>query len=312
MARIAPPGKMLLERANLTPERLRECLSALTKPASLMDDGEVAKLRIASLQPSVTLTLADIGELDQLVACTRYCADVCPEVVTGGKLIVQDSWTARADEILEAKPDIVIASVPYQKEAVLQIMKAGVRFLALAPHTLADIYDDIRMIARIAGASVRGDAVVREMQWEINRIRRATAFFPRLRVFSEEWGKPLIASQTWVAELVEAAGGEFVGIPGAQTAAEEVRAMNPDVTLAAWCGAGDRVPLEKIVRDRGWLETNAGKNGRVFCVADELLNTPATTLIGGLRAIAWALHPERFDQPPGVRKIEEIREVKAS
>ncbi len=88
--------------------------------------------------------------------------------------------------------------------------------------------------------------------------------------------------------------------------------MNPDVTLAAWCGAGDRVPLEKIVRDRGWLETNATKNGRVFCIADELLNTPATTLIGGLRAIAWALHPERFEKPSGIRKLEEIREVKAS
>lgn len=277
-----------------------------------MDDGDVAKLRIASLQPSVTVTLADLGELDQLVACTKYCADVCPEVVAAGKLIIQDSWTARADEILDAKPDLVIASVPYQKEAVAQIMKAGVRFLGFAPHSLNDVYEDIRMIARVAGAGVRGEAVVREMQWEINRIRRATAFFPKMRVFSEEWGKPLIASQSWVAELVEAAGGEFLGTPGAQITPDEVREMNPDATIAAWCGAGDRVPLEKIVRDRKWLETNAGANNRVFCIADELLNTPATTLVGGLRAIAWALHPERFDKPTGIRQIEELREVKAS
>jgi len=277
-----------------------------------MDAGYVAKLRIASLQPSVTVTLADLGELDQLVACTKYCADVCPEVVTEGKLIIQDSWTARADEILDAKPDLVIASVPYQKEAIAQIMKAGVRFLGFAPHSLSDVYEDIRMIARVAGAGVRGEAVVREMQWEINRIRRACAFFPKMRVFSEEWGKPLIASQPWVAELVDAAGGEFLGTPGAQITPDEVREMNPDATIAAWCGAGDRVPLEKIVRDRRWVETNAATNNRVFCIADELLNTPATTLVGGLRAIAWALHPETFDKPLGIRKIEEMREVKAS
>lgn len=284
----------------------------MTKSGPLVDDGDVAKLRIASLQPSVTVTLADLGELDQLVACTKYCADLCPEVVASGKLIIQDSWTARADEILDAKPDIVIASVPYQKEAVAQIIKAGIRFLALAPHSLNDVYEDIRMIARVAGAGVRGDAVVREMQWEIARIRRACAFYPKLRVFSEEWGKPLIASQPWVAELVEAAGGEFLGTPGAQITPEEVRDLNPDATIAAWCGAGERVPLEKIVRDRRWLETNAATNHRVFCIADELLNTPATTLVGGLRAIAWALHPERFDKPPGIRQAEELREVKAS
>ena len=284
----------------------------MTKPNPLVDDGLVAKLRIASLQPSVTVTLADLGELDQLVACTKYCADVCPEVVAAGKLVIQDSWTARADEILDAKPDIVIASVPYQKEAVAQIMKAGVRFLGLAPKNLADVYEDIRMIGRVAGAAVRGEAVIREMQWAIGEIRRATAFYPKLRVFCEEWGKPLIQSQGWVAELVQAAAGEFLGSPGAQITPDAVRDMNPEVIIAAWCGAGDRVPLEKIVRERRWVDTDAARNGRVYCIADELLNTPATTLVGGLRAIAWALHPERFDKPIGTRKAEELREVKAS
>lgn len=270
----------------------------------VIEDWGVGKLRIASLQPSVTVTLADLGELDQLVACTKYCADVCPEVVASRKKIIQDSWTARAEEILDARPDLVIASVPYQKEAVLQIMKAGVRFIALSPKSLADVYEDIRIIARVCGAAVRGEQVVREMEWAVNEIRRATAFFPKMNVFCEEWGKPLIQSQEWVAELVEIAGGVFVGTPGAQTSADTVREMNPDVTIAAWCGAGDRVPLEKIVRDRGWMDTKAVKNGRVFCVADELLNTPATTLVGGLRAIAWAMHPERFEKPLGVRKLD--------
>ena len=271
----------------------------------------MGKLRIASLQPSITVTLADLGELDQLVACTKYCADVCPEVVAAGKKIIQDSWTARADEIIDAKPDLVIASVPYQKESVAQIMRAGIRFIALDPHSLQDVYEDIRMIARVCGAGVRGEQVIREMEWALNEIRRATAFYPRMRVFCEEWGKPLIHSQQWVAELVEIAGGEFIGEPGAQTTSEAVKGADPEVIIASWCGAGDRVPLEKIVRDRGWMQTGAVKSGRVFCVSDELLNTPATTLVGGLRALAWAMHPERFAQPLGIRKIEEERVEKA-
>lgn len=265
----------------------------------------MSKLRIASLQPSVTVTLADLGELDQLVACTKYCADVCPEVVAAGKRIIQDSWSAKAEEILAAEPNLVIASVPYQKEAVLQIMKVGIRFLGLAPKCLKDVYGDMLTIARVVGAAERGEQVIREMEWAINSVRRTTAFLTKPRVFCEEWGKPLIHSQMWVAELVDAAGGEFLGTPGAQTTTEDVRAMNPEVVIAAWCGAGDRVPLEKIVRDRHWEDTDAGQSGRVFCIADELLNTPATTLIGGLRAIAWALHPEQFEKPMGIRRIGE-------
>ena len=75
--------------------------------------------------------------------------------------------------------------------------------------------------------------------------------------------------------------------------------------LAAWCGAGDRVPLERIVEQREWAALPAVREGRVFCINDELLNTPASNLVDGLRAIAWALHPERFSQPQGIRRIRD-------
>jgi len=263
-------------------------------------------MRIASLQPSVTVTLRDLGRLDSLVACTRYCADVCPEVRERGIRIIQDSWSAKADEIIADNPDMVIASVPYRMEAVAEIIKSGVRFLGLGPKSLKDVYGDIRTISRVVGAEQQGEALIRGMEDSIADVRHTTEDLPRLRVFCEEWGKPIIRSQTWVAELVGATGGEFLGEPGKATDADAVRDMNPDVILAAWCGAGDRVPLEKIVRERDWLETSAAASGRVFCIADELLNTPASTLISGLRAIAWAVHPERFEKPAGIRSIQRL------
>src|SRR5208283_3278652 len=96
--------------------------------------------------------------------CTRYCADVCPEVADGSRVMVSDSWTAQRDQILAANPDLVLASVPYQLEAVAEILKAGVRFLGLAPRTLADIYTDIAAIAGIMGVSDRGQSVISGMQ----------------------------------------------------------------------------------------------------------------------------------------------------
>jgi len=267
--------------------------------------------RIVSLQPSATVILAAIGQLDRVVACTKYCADVVAEIVHSSRLILADSWTANTEQIVAARPDLVIASVPYQEQAVIQILKSGARFLGLTPKTLADIYTDIATIAGVAGASQRGEEVITSMQRRIEDVRASTSRLPRPRVFCEEWGKPLIASQAWVAELVEAAGGEFMGTPGRQISFEDLAALNPEVIVAAWCGAGDRVPLEKIIASRAWQQTAAALAGRVFCMRDEYLNTPAPTLLQGLDALVFAIHPEVFQgsntvSTKGIRQITAV------
>jgi iron complex transport system substrate-binding protein len=262
--------------------------------------------RVVSLQPSATVILAAVGRLDRLVACTKYCADVCPEVRDQKLAIVHDSWTANTGEIAAARPDLVIAAVPYQEKAVTEILRSGARFLGLAPRTLTDIYTDIASIAGVMGVSDRGEQVIAQMQQEIGAICQQTADKPRPRVFCEEWGKPVIASQPWVAELVHTAGGTFVGTPGAQTSAEAVRDEDPDILIAAWCGAGDRVPLEKILHERGWTEMPAARQGRVYCIPDEFLNTPAPTLVRGLCALAAAIHPEIFPHAPGLKCITDV------
>jgi iron complex transport system substrate-binding protein len=102
---------------------------------------------------------------------------------------------------------------------------------------------------------------------------------------------------------VDAAGGEFVGSPGRQATAAEVLQLDPEVIIAAWCGAGDRVPLEKIIAERDWGRTAAALCGRVFCIRDEFLNTPAPTLLQGLQALAFAIHSELFACTKGIRQI---------
>jgi len=120
------------------------------------------------------------------------------------------------------------------------------------------------VIAGIVGAGARGNQVIADMQAAIEVVRQRAAHLPRKRVYCEEWGKPLITSQPWVKQLVEAAGGEFIGEPGKQISASDVLERDPDVILAAWCGAGDRVPLLKIVRDRAWEETTAARRNKVY------------------------------------------------
>lgn len=268
-------------------------------------------MKIISLQPSVSIILDRLGCLDSLAACTKYCLEAVPALRTRNLPIVHDSWSVTEDELtnllsatsgsghaklLPGRP-VLIASVPYRLESLAAILKSGTPVLALAPHSLADIYADIQHIARLLNVSEKGEALIAEMQSVIETVRTQTEKLRRPLVYCEEWGKPLIHSQQWVAELVEIAGGTFLGTPGATTTTEAIAAASPDVIIAAWCGAGNRVPLEKLVAQREWQHLTAVRESRVYCIADELLNTPAPTLISGLDALARAIHPEIFGAP---------------
>ena len=190
-----------------------------------------------------------------------------------------------------------------------EILKSGSRFLGFAPRTLADIYSDIAILAGAVGAEAQGNKAISMMQRAIADVRAATLPLRRRRVHCEEWGKPILLSQPWVAELVEAAGGEFVGRPAARLDAEAVAATDPEVIVAAWCGVGDRAPLQKIIADRGWQELTAVQQRRVFAVRDDFLNTPAPTLIYGLQALTAAIHPEKFSSAQGLRSMSPARSV---
>ena len=260
---------------------------------------ESSPLRIASLQPSITLTLQRLGRLDDLVACTRYCVEALPELATRKLKIIADSWSSTMEELLAVEPNLVIASVPYRMESLAAILRAGCPVLTLAPHTLADIVSDIRLIGSVVHASDRAEELVTELASSIEAVRlEAAKSANRPRVYCEEWGKPLIHSQAWVKELIDAAGGELVGEAGKTTTAEIVAATDPDVLIFAWCGAGDRVPLARVVEQRGWQSLRAVKDGRVYCVPDEFLNTPAHPILEGLACLAAAIHPNLFPAHP--------------
>ena len=263
-------------------------------------------MRIASLQPSITLTLAALDCLDHLCACTKYCIEAQPSLAARNPKILHDSWTADTDEILVANPDLVIASVPYRMESLAAILKSGLPVLTLAPHNLNDIYKDIRLIAAVVNAYGEGEALIARMKSIIEMTRqRALARTNTPVVYCEEWGKPPIHSQHWVGELVETAGGQYLGEPGTHTTPEAIAEADPDVLLFAWCGAGDRVPLEKVIAKRNWHHLRAIRERRIFCIPDEFLNTPGPSLVEGLACIAAAIHPDLYLPHPRIIRLSE-------
>lgn len=266
-------------------------------------------MRIASLQPSVAITLAALGRLDTLCAHTRYCLAAVPELARHNLPLLEDSWSfhtrpASLATLLATRPDLVVASLPYQLDSLASILKAGLPTLALAPHDLAAIFADIRLLASVTDASSAAETILAGFTQILDQTRAlASTAATRPLVYCEEWGKPLIHSQAWVAELVEAAGGTFLGSPGAHTTPEAVASADPNLLVFAWCGVGSRVPLAKVIATRNWQHLSAVRSGRVVCIPDDFLNTPATNLLQGLSALAGAIHPELFPPHPEVLSL---------
>ncbi len=268
--------------------------------------------RIAVLQPSISLLLDGLDCLDSIAACTRYCLEAVPALRSRDVKVIADSWSSTTEEILSVAPNLVLASVPYRLESLAAILKSGCPVVTLAPHALADIYQDIRLLGSILYASERAEGMVTEMQRGIDAIRTQVAQAADRSpvsplVYCEEWGKPLIHSQAWVAELISAAGGSFLGAPGSVTRAEAIEEADPDVLFFAWCGAGDRVPLARVVEMRRWQELRAVRSGRVYCIPDQLLNTPAPSLLDGLRALAAGIYPQIFGSNSNLRALDIAR-----
>ncbi len=261
---------------------------------------------IAALQPSVSVTLAGLGKLDHLAACTKWCVEQVPGLAERGLPILPDSWYAAGPDVAtlhELRIDLVLASVPYQQASLAALIKTGTPVLALAPHSLQDIYADTRLIASLVNARAEAEAMIEEFQQALAEVA-SRASETSVAIHCEEWSNPIIHSQQWVNELVADAGGRPVGQSGAHSTPGEVAAANPDALILAWCGAGDRVPLRRVVEMRNWSGLPAVQQRRMYCVPDELLNTPALpSLREGLACVAHCVCPQTFSAPVRLRRL---------
>ncbi len=258
--------------------------------------------RIVSLAPSVTSILAALGGRRDLVGVSKWCKDVAP---VGRLPQVGDCWKLDIAEVMRLKPTLLIGSVPFAPETVSKLLEQPVAFLALNPRSLADIENDIRMIARLVNRAPAAEKLIGRMRRTLGGVERAAAKVAnsnrsrkfqalplptRPRVYCEAWPNPRISSPPWVAELVEFAGGELVVSPGKRVSDEEIAGANPDVIVLAWTAAGDCADPARALRNPAWQSVTAVKNRRVIVIRDELLNTPGPPLMEGARELFRAIH----------------------
>jgi iron complex transport system substrate-binding protein len=179
------------------------------------------------------------------------------------------------------------------------------KLVSLEPNALADIWDDIRRVARACDIQAKGDEVVQSLQDRMSAIsERARSSGSRPRIACIEWHEPLMAAGNWMPELIDLAGGENLfgkaGIHSPWMTWEELIAADPDVILSTPCG----FDLERTRQEMYWLTDRpewrtlrAVTTGEVYLAdGNQYMNRPGPRVVESLEILAEILHPTLF--PP--------------
>ncbi|MCD9189319.1 MAG: cobalamin-binding protein [Pyrinomonadaceae bacterium] len=300
-------------------------------------------MKIASLLPSTTEILCALGLENELVGITHEC-DFPPGIkgkphLTASRISHETMsskeidhavrsqldghgsiYDLNTDLLQELNPDLIltqelcdVCAVSYkivQKAAKMYVADAKV--VSLEPNTIADIFENIKLVGELTGRTEKAAEVVENLQNRLDNIRQKLkdASNPESRIrnpkcFMLEWLEPPFAPGHWVPEQVEIAGGiALMGKAGEKsvtTTYEKIYESKPDVLVLIPCGYYTNDILRQLENTRfpsNWRELPAVKNGEVWALdATSYFSRPAPRVVDGAEILAKIFHSDIFGAP---------------
>ncbi|HVB56818.1 MAG TPA: cobalamin-binding protein [Candidatus Acidoferrales bacterium] len=296
-------------------------------------------MRICSLLPSATEILYALGLGDSVAGVTHEC-DFPPDAAKKPRLIRsrvdpqakageidrgvselaargESIYVVDADLIERLSPDLIVtqdlchvcAPLPGDLASVLTRFPKPPQVLSLTPHSLADVWNDIRRVGEATCRGSEAESLAAELERRVAAIEAAAAQArPRPRVLCLEWLDPYYVAGHWTPEMVVKAGGEDVlgraGEASFRVTREEIADARPDVIIVMPCGySEDRAAAEfdATQMPEEWRDLPAVRERRIFAVdANGYFSRPGPRLAEGVALLARIFHPGlRPDSPEG-------------
>src|SRR5271157_811784 len=165
--------------------------------------------RIVCLTEETVETLYLLGEDARIVGISGYV--VRPPQARREKPRVSAFTSADIPKILALKPDLVLTFSDLQADIAADLIKHGVAVHAFNQRSVAEIFDMIRTVGALVGASDRAERLAAELAAALAAAQqRAAQRSFRPKVYFEEWDDPMISGIAWVSELIAAAGGDDI------------------------------------------------------------------------------------------------------
>jgi len=222
--------------------------------------------KVVSLVPSITEIIFKVDAGDAVKAVTYH--DNYPGK-PGFRQIVGGFFSPSLKAIDAVRPDIIFLS-PLHKKVIEKIGSGKCRLITLETNSIADSYNNIRLLGKIFNKEKQAAKLVDEIKTQLRIISDKVEKIPdskRKRVL-RLMGRDLIMTpgdDSFQNEMIRAAGGfpPMLGKKGniVVITKEEWVTFNPQVIYG--CG-GDRETAKKYFGRPGWKDVDAVKNGNVF------------------------------------------------
>ncbi|MGH9745477.1 MAG: cobalamin-binding protein, partial [Candidatus Acidiferrales bacterium] len=227
------------------------------------------------------------------------------ELVSRGESI----YAVDADLLASLAPDLIItqdlchvcAASPDDLATALTRFARRPRVLSLTPHSIADVWNDIRRIGEATGRRRDAQGLAITLEQKVAAIEMRVAGARRPRVLCLEWMEPFYIAGHWVPEMVAKAGGEDVlgrpGEPSFRASLEAIASTNAEIIVVMPCGYGvarasAEFCLEKLLES--WKNLPAIRDRQIFAVdANSYFSRPGPRLADGVALLAHLFHPDR-------------------
>jgi len=252
--------------------------------------------RIVCLTEETTEWLYLLGEERRIVGISGFT--VRPRRARQEKPKVSAFTSARIEQIVALRPDLVLGFSDIQADIAADLIRAGVPVLVFNQRSVAEIFEVLGQVAALVGAPQRGHALLLQFRERLGQMQQAVQARlaqgrRRPRVYFEEWDAPQISGIRWVSELIGIAGGEdCLAELAAQPLAKgrivadplEVVRRAPDIIVGSWCGKKFRP--EQVAARPGWQDVPAVRDGQLFEVkSPEILQPGPAALTDGAEAL---------------------------
>jgi len=205
--------------------------------------------------------------------------------------------TAKIDQILDLKPDLVLGFSDLQADLAAELARASVEVHVFNQRTIAGIFEAIATLGRMVNAPAETHTLIADLEKHMDQVAKAVSLGHTPRVYFEAWDDPMMCGIAWVSELIEWAGGQDVFADKARAPSAKDRIIDtpqavvdaaPDLIIGSWCGKEFRP--ERVAERAGFATIPAVANHQLIEIKSaDILQPGPVALTRGLDQLASAV-----------------------
>jgi iron complex transport system substrate-binding protein len=261
-----------------------------------------APQRIVSLVPSSSEILGALNLQNRVVGVDYYTA--YPPALAKLPKVSDVNGKYNIEQIEILKPDLVLSYGGLTKQYDRQLQSLGLRVVDLPIANLEQVLQQILMVGRLTFTQSAAQALVNQLQQQIDAIKKAvagtTAPSVMMEIDDSAPGKPYVfGGGSYGDELLQDANGVNIfhtdtnngGYP--QVTDEAVIAANPQFVILTEDPAFGGDPTQ-VYKRPNWGGIEALKLRQVYRINVNITQQAGPRLVEGLQCLAQLIHPHSF------------------